>query len=61
MEPMYFNSSSSKFSKTKVVMVVMMPMNRFAHARVTNAELGMEKVKLAGYINGTEAQLQEFI
>ena len=41
-------------------MVVMMPMNKFAQASVTNAELGMEKTKLAGYINGTEAQLQVF-
>ena len=54
---MYFNSLSSKFSRTKVVMVVMIPMNKFAQANVTNAELGTENTKLAGYIRGTEDQL----
>ena len=59
MEPMYFNSSSSKFSRTNVVIVVMIPMNKFAQASVTNAELGMENTKLAGYISGTEDHLKK--
>ena len=57
MDPIYFNSSSSKFSRTKVVMVVMIPMNKLAQASVTNAELGIENTKLAGYISGTDDHL----
>ncbi len=38
-EPMAFSSSSSKFSRTKVVTVVMIPIKRLAHASVTKAEL----------------------
>ena len=51
---MYFNSSSSKFSRTKLVIVVTMPMKRLTQERETNAELGTEKIKLAGYMRGTE-------
>ena len=54
IEAMYISSSSSKFSRTNVVMVVMIPMKRFTQERVTKAELGMEKMKLAGYIRGME-------
>ena len=50
IEAMYISSSSSKFSRTKVVMVVMMPINKLTQERVTKAEDGMEKTKLAGYI-----------
>ena len=39
MFPIFLSSSSSKFSSTNVVIVVMIPINRFAHARITNAEL----------------------
>ena len=53
---MFFSSASSKFSRTKVVTVVMMPMNRLTQDRVTKAELGMEKMKEKGYIRGTEDQ-----
>ena len=59
IEAMYFSSSSSKFSRTKVVMVVMMPMNKLTQERVTKAEDGMEKTKLAGYMRGTEDHLEE--
>ena len=55
---MYFSSSSSKFSRTKVVMVVMMPMKRLTQERVTKAEEGMENTKLAGYMRGTEDHLE---
>ena len=57
MKPMSFNSLSSKFSKTKTVIVVMMPTKRLAHARRTNATLGMLNTKLAGYISGIVANL----
>ena len=56
---MYFSSSSSKFSRTKVVMVVMMPMNKLTQERVTKAEDRMEKMKLAGYMRGTEDHLEK--
>ena len=38
-------------------MVVMIPMNKLAQASVTNAELGIENTKLAGYISGTDDHL----
>ena len=59
IEAMYFSSSSSKFSRTKVVMVVMMPMNRLTQESVTKAEDGIEKTKLAGYMRGTDDHLEE--
>ena len=59
MKPMSFNSLSSKFSKTKTVIVVMMPTKRLAHARRTNATLGMLNTKLAGYISGIVANLKK--
>ena len=54
---MYLSSSSSKFSIINVVTVVIIPIKRFAQERVTKAELGIEKMKLKGYIRGTEAHL----
>ena len=42
-----------------MVMVVMMPMNKLTQERVTKAEDGMEKTKLAGYMRGTEDHLEE--
>ena len=39
-------------------MVVMMPMKRLTQERVTKAEEGIEKTKLAGYMRGTEDQLK---
>ena len=59
IEAMYISSSSSKFSRTKVVMVVMMPINKLTQERVTKAEDGMEKMKLAGYMRGTEDHLEK--
>ncbi len=52
--PILSSSSSSKFSRTNVVTVVMMPMKRFAQLRATKAEEGTEKANEAGYIRGTE-------
>ena len=40
-------------------MVVMMPMNKLTQERVTKAEDGMEKTKLAGYMRGTEDHLEK--
>nr|CAD7196494.1 unnamed protein product [Timema douglasi] len=42
--------------KTNVATVVAIPTNTLAHANVTNAELGMSKTKLAGYMSGILAQ-----
>ena len=42
-----------------MVMVVMMPMNKLTQERVTKAEDGMEKMKLAGYMRGTEDHLEK--
>ena len=39
-------------------MVVMMPMKRLTQERVTKAEEGIEKTKLAGYMRGTEDHLK---
>ena len=39
-------------------MVVMMPMKRLTQERVTKAEEGIEKTKLAGYMRGTEDRLK---
>ena len=38
--------------------MVMMPMKRLTQERVTKAEEGIEKTKLAGYMRGTEDQLE---
>ena len=38
-----------------------MPMNKLQQAKVTNAELGIENKKLAGYIKGTADQLCESV
>lgn len=35
----------------------MIPRNKLPQANATNAELGMEKSRLAGYINGIDAKL----
>ena len=40
-------------------MVVMMPMNKLTQERVTKADDGTEKMKLAGYMRGTEDHLGE--
>jgi hypothetical protein len=58
---MYLSSSSSKFSRTNVVMVVMIPMKRLTQERVTKAELGMLKMKVAGYMSGTEDHLEMIV
>ena len=43
------------------MIVVIMPMNKLQQAKVTNAELGIENKKLAGYIKGTADQLCESV
>ena len=53
------SSSSSKFSRTKVVTVVMMPTKRFVHESVTKAELGISKAKDDGYISGMDENLRK--
>lgn len=38
-------------------MVVITPMNKLPHARPTKAELGTEKIRLAGYMRGIDENL----
>ena len=45
-------------SNTNVATVVMIPINKLAQARNTNAELDILNRKLAGYISGIEAHLK---
>ena len=40
---------------------MIMPINKLQQAKVTNAELGIENKKLAGYIKGTADQLCESV
>ena len=53
------SSSSSKFSRTNVVTVVMMPTKRLVHDSVTKADDGTENRNDDGYIRGIDENLQK--